>query len=175
MKITTNSISGGGGGVRTGALVNPETPYTTDTAGNLFPYLYTGAGGNVAPSDWNQGVVASLGSDVVLQMRFMMPTFIPKGTFKLYSWCKANATTGNALYTPSDGFAAAGTSESAVTLTTDAQVTVSPTVADVPILSKTTLSSTPAALGVLVVAITFNHTSWTLAQILACRFYVGWE
>jgi hypothetical protein len=165
----------GNGGV---AMLQPASFYTSDTAGNLFPNVYTGAGGNASASDAGWGVVASLGSDVVLQMRFQMPPTIPSsGTFKLVSYCLANYTGSNAaLYTISDANVAAGASPSAATLTAESQNSLTPWTADQYVVTKTPLThSTPTADGVSVVAVTFNHTSWTLAQNMTCRFVELWE
>lgn len=172
--VDTGSACGSGGGVN--PVLQPASYYTTDTAGNLFPYVYTGGGGNASASEAGWGVVASLASDVTLQMRFQMPPSIPStGTFKLISYCQANATSGVAKYTPSDADVAAGSSPSAATLTADTQVSNTWTAADVYVVSKTTLSATPLADDVNVVAVTFNHTGWTLGQIMNCRFVETFE
>jgi hypothetical protein len=154
----------------------PASTYTTDTAGNLFPYIYTGSGGNVAVHDAGWGVAASLAASPVLELRFQMPPSIPSsGTFKLVSYCLANATSGVAKYTPSDAMVAAGSSPSAATLTADTQVSQTWSAADVYVVNKTTLSATPTADGVSVVGVTFNATGWTLASIMSCRWTETWE
>ena len=166
--------SGSGGGIN--PVLSPVSFYTADTAGNLFPYVYTGAGGNASPSEAGWGVAASLATDVALQVRFQMPPAIPStGTFKLISYCLANATTGVAKYTVSDANVAAGSSPSAATLSAETQVSNTWTAADLYVVSKTALTSVPTADGVSTVAITFNHTGWTLASIMSCRFTETWE
>lgn len=166
--------SGGGSGINPTLL--PSSYYTTDTAGNLFPYVYTGSGGNASPSDSGWGVVASLGTDVALQMRFQMPPAIPgSGTFKLVSYCQANATSGVVKYTVSDADVAAGSDPSAASLTSETQTSITWTTASAYVVTKTSLTETPVADDVSVIAVTFNHTSWTLAQILSCRWVELWE
>ncbi len=165
---------GGGGGVN--PVLLPSSAYTTDTTGNLFPYVYTGAGGNASPSDTGWGVVASLGSDVTLQMRFQMPPAIPgSGTFKLVSYCLANASSGVVKYTVQDADVGTSTAPSAATLTSETQTSITWAAADKYVITKTALTSTPVADDVSVIAVTFNHTSWTLAQILSCRWEELWE
>jgi hypothetical protein len=166
--------SGGSSGVN--PVLLPSSAYTADTAGNLFPYIYSGGGGNASAHDAGWGVAASLGSDVTLELRFQMPPAIPgSGTFKLVSYCLANATSGVAKYTPSDAMVAAAASPSAATLTADTQVSNTWSAADQYVVSKTTLSGAPAADNVSVVAVAFNHTGWTLAQIMSCRWEEVWE
>jgi hypothetical protein len=158
------------------AMVTPASYYTSDTAGNLFPAVYSGGGGNAAPHDAGWGVVASLAASPVLEMRFQMPPSIPSsGTFKLVSYCLANASSGVMKYTPSDANVAAGSSPSAATLTGDTQVSQTWSAADVYVVNKTTLSATPTADGVSVVAVTFNASGWTLAASPVCRWVELWE
>jgi len=170
----TGCSSGGSGG---GGAVLPSSIYTTDAGGNLFPNVYAGAGGNSSVHDAGWGVAASLGSDVTLELRFQMPSTIPSGTFKLASYCLANYTGSNsALYTISDADVAAGASPSAATLTAETQTSISSWTADQYVVTKTPLThSTPSADHVSVVAVTFNHTGWTLTQPLTCRWVEIWE
>src|SRR5579884_875466 len=116
--------AGGGGSSGAAVAIAPNSVYTSDTAGNLFPNFYTGAGGNAAATDYGWGLPASLGADVVLQLRYVMPPTIPAGTLKLRVDCLANASSGNALFTVSDGVVAAGASPSAVTLSGETQTTL---------------------------------------------------
>lgn len=162
------------GSTGSSALIPSRTPYSSDTAGNLFPYLYTGAGGNAAASEWTQGVVASLGSNVALQLRFPMPSVIPSGTFKMASYCLANASSGVVKYTISDAMVGAA-NPSAATLTGETQTSITWGAADTYVITKTNLTAVPVADQTLVAAVTFNNTGWTLAAILGCNFYVLWE
>lgn len=175
--ITIVSNSGAPGTTAGGAAnaIQPASSYTSDTAGNIFPYVYTGGGGNASASEAGWGVVASLGSDVALQMRFQMPSALPSGTFKLVSYCLANASSGTAKYTISDGNVASGSSPSAVALTGETQTSITWSAVDNYVVTKTVLSSTPLVDNVSVVAVTFNSTGWTLAQIMSCRWVEIWE
>jgi hypothetical protein len=174
LNLTGNNLTAPGGGVN--PVLLPASTYTTDTAGNLFPYIYTGSGSNIAVHDAGWGVAASLAASPVLELRFQMPPSIPSsGTFKLKSYCLANASSGVAKYTPSDALVAAGSSPSAATLTADTQVSQTWSAADVYVVNTTTLSATPTGDGVSVVAVTFNATGWTLASIMSCRWQEAWE
>ena len=152
-------------------------PYTSDTAGNAFPSFYAGGGGNAAPTDYGLGIAASLGADVVWQLRFPMPPSIPYGTLKLRTLMLANATSGVAKWTVSDINVAASASPSAATMNGETQQTytwVSGN-ADKYIETKQALTSAPSGNDMLVVAITFNHTGWTLAQTLTTVATIIWE
>lgn len=178
----TGSGGGSGGGTGSGGSQSlfALSLTTTDTAGNLFPYTYVGAGGNVAPAAPAWGVAASLSANTVLQGRWLFPSTLPtSGTLNLVSYCQANATSGTIKYTVSDGIAATnGTVDpSAVTLTGETQTSITvPGTASFMFRTATPLTHTTAAVnGLGVVAITFNTTGWTLAQILACNWIVDWE
>lgn len=162
-----------------GGPIGPNSVYLGAASGNLFPSFYVGAGGNASPADEGIGVVASLASTSVAQLRFPMPPSIPTGTLKLMVRCLANAATGNALFTVSDGACGNGASPSAVSLTAEAQSTVTwSSTGDVDKYkdTKVTLSTTPTANDSLVVALTFNSTGgWTLAQTLTAITWVLWE
>lgn len=156
--------------VATTAAISPILPFSvvipSGSYGLIFPTIYTGAGGNAAPADSGWGVIASLGSDATFGLRFVMPNNIPSGTMKLRMLALANATSGEALYTVSDGAVSPGSSPSAVSLTAETQNTLTWAGgnADAYLQVLTPLSASVSGNQILVVAITFNHTSWTLAQ-----------
>jgi hypothetical protein len=143
--------------------------------GNLFPNFYSGAGGNASPVEEGIGVVASLGADEVAQLRFPMPPSIPTGTLKLRNLMLANATTGTVKYTVSDANVAAGADPSSATLSAETQSSATLSAADTYLEVKTVLTSSPNGNDMLVVAVTFNHTGWTLAQVLTNIFTIIWE
>jgi hypothetical protein len=158
-----------------GAILPSSIDY--GVSGDLFPYLYSGAGGNAAPSEWGHGVIASLGSDRTMSLRFLMPPSIPSGTLKLRILALANATSGAAKMTVSDGAATptSNANPSGITLTSETQTTFTWTVADVYLEQKVTLSAAPVANDVLVVAVKFQTTGWTLAAKAAFIFTALWE
>jgi len=163
-------------GVVTSANLSPRilplSLTTTDTGGNLFPNTYIGTGGNVSPASPGWGVVASLGSNVVLQGRFLLPHVLPpSGTLNLVSLCQAAAGSGTAKYTTSDAIVNSGSDPSAASLTGETQTSLSITTTGGYLLTATPLTPSPASDGVSVVAITFNTTGWTLAQTLSCNWF----
>jgi hypothetical protein len=149
--------------------------YTTDTSGQVYPAMFTGAGGNASPSDAGWGVAASLSADKVLQMRFQLPSLIPGGTLNLISYCLANAGSGTAKYTISDADVAAGSSLSSASLSAETQSSLSITTTGAYLVTATPLTATPSANDVLVSAVTFNTSGWTLATQLVCRWVLQWR
>ncbi len=158
-----------------GGPIYPSSAFPIDTAGRIFPNFYAGGGGNAAPHDEGLGVMASLSADAVWDLRFPMPPTIPTGTLKLRLLGLANATSGVAKITISDATVAAGASPSAATLTGETQVSLTWATVDIYVESKTALTSSPAGNDMLVVALTFNTTSWTLAQVSTWLASVLWE
>ncbi len=167
-----------------GGPIAPRSVYLGGQNGKLFQYFYAGAGGNAAPNEEGDvSVMASLNADAVLQLRYHMPPQIPTGTLKLRVIALANATSGAAKLTVSDGIATPATSPSSsgnpstITLTSETQTTVTWAASENDRYkeAKVTLTSTPAANDVLVVAITFQTSGWTLAQISTWKFDLIWE
>ena len=152
----------------------PYVPVSVDygTSGKIFPLRYVGAGGNAAAAEFIHGVVASLsGSDVTASLRIPLGPAVPSGTLKLLIELIANATSGTAKITVSDGIAGDTENPSGVTLTADTQQTITWSSGDNDKYkqAKVTLSATAAANKELVVAVAFNVTGWTLAATLGWR------
>ena len=160
-----------------GGPISPSSAYPADTSGRVFPNYYSGSGGNAAPHDEGLGVKASLDADATWELRFPMPPSIPTGTLKLRGLHLANATSGTAKYTVKDANVAAGASPSAVSLTSETQSSVTWAAGsnDKYQEVKTTLTAAPNGNDMLVVAVTYNTSSWTLAQVLTSQFTVIWE
>lgn len=160
-----------------GGPISPSSVYLGGASGNLFPNFFSGAGGNAAPVDEGIGVVASLGADAVAQLRFPMPSVIPSGTLKLMVRMLANATAGVVKFTVSDNSCGTATSPSGLTLSAETQssATWAAGANDKYKDVKVTLTTAPTANDSLVVAITFNTTGWTMAQVLTCLVWVLWE
>ena len=162
-----------------GGPIYPSSAYPADTAGRLFPSFYAGAGGNASPHDEGLGVKASLDADATWELRFPVPPVIPGGTCKLRLLALANATTGTAKVTVKDGRCPAGSSPSAVTLTSETQtsLTWAAGAADKYQEAKVTLTglSGLAPNDIVVVALTFNTTGFTLAQVSTWVTSLIWE
>lgn len=160
-----------------GGPVTPSSAYPADVTGRLFPIFYGGGGGNASPHDQGLGVMASLTADAVWELRFPVPPTVPSGTLKLRVLSLSSSGAGVAKLTVSDAAVSAGSSPSGATLTAEAQSTITWTVgsADKYIETKVTLSATPAGNDMLVVAMTFNTTGWTLG-VTSCHIpTVIWE
>jgi hypothetical protein len=165
-----------------GGPVSPISAYPA-TAGKVFPSVHSGAGGNAASHEEGMGVMASLDGNAVWELRFPMPPSIPSGTLKLRLLALANATSGAAKVTVSDGVATPATSPSSsgnpsgVSLTSETQTTVtwSTSENDRYKEAKVTLTASPSGNDVLVVALTFNTSGWTLAQVSTWIATIIWE
>ena len=166
-----------------GGPIGPSSVYLGGGGGRLFPNFHAGAGGNAAPKDEGVGVVASLAADSTAELRFHIPPAVPTGTLKLRMIALANATSGAAKVTVKDGVATpagspgASGNPSAATLTSEAQSTVTWAASENDRYKETkvTLTAAPAANDILVVGITFQTTSWTLAQVSTWLFTILWE
>jgi hypothetical protein len=166
-----------------GGPIGPSSIYISDTAGRLFPNYHAGAGGNVSSHDEGIGVKASLDADATVELRFQMPPSIPTGTLKLRLLALANATSGAAKLTVKDGVATPAASPgssgnpSAASLTSESLTTVTWTTSENDRYkeAKVTLTAAPIANDVLVVAIAFNTSGFTLAQVSTWIFSVLWE
>lgn len=160
-----------------GGPVFPNSVYLGGASGNLFPNFYAGAGANAAPHDEGIGVVASLAADATAELRFHIPPSVPTGTAKLRLLALANATSGAAKFTVSDGQVAAGASPSGATLTAETQSTVTWAAGnnDQYLETKVTLTTSPTANDVLVVAVKFQTTGWTLAVASTWILSLIWE
>jgi len=165
-----------------GGPIYPSSAYP-GTTGNIFPNFYNGAGGNAAPHDEGFGVVASLGADSTLELRFPIPPTLPTGTLKLNILALANATSGAAKLTVSDGTStpaaspAASGNPSAAALTAEAQTTITWAASenDRYKQAKVPLTTAPAGNDQLVVAVKFQTTGWTLAAVGTFIFSLIWE
>jgi hypothetical protein len=159
-----------------GGPILPSSVYLGGASGNLSPTFYIPATNtNTAGALEGIGVVASLAADAPAVLQFNLPESIPTGTLKLRCLAMANATSGVANMTPSDGQTAAGSNIGATTLTADTQVSQTWATADILVENKVTLATTPTANSILTVLCTFNHTGWTLAQVSVWQFSIVWE
>jgi len=159
-----------------GGPVLPSSIYLGGASGNLFPNFYIPATNtNTAGTLEGVGVVASLAADAPAVLQFNMPESIPTGTLKLRVLAMANATSGVAKLTVSDGATSAGSNIGATTLTAETQLSQTWATADILVENKITLTTAPTANQILTVLATFNTTGWTLAATSAWQFSVVWE
>ena len=159
-----------------GGPVLPSSIYLGGASGNLFPNFYIPATNtNAAGAFEAVGVIATLGADAPCVMQFNMPEAIPSGTCKLRILAMANATSGVAKLTVSDGATSAASNIGATTLTAETQFSQTWATADILVENKITLTTVPTANQILTVLATFNTTGWTLAATSAWQFSVVWE
>lgn len=146
------------------------------TAGKVFPLVYSG--GTNARLIETLGVMASLNGDAIWYLTFIMPQTLPSGTAKLRLLCMANATSGNAKINPKWVSVAAGEIPDTMTLNAEGVNTVSWSSGDADKFKelKVTLDAdTIVANEVVFMALTFETSSWTLAQKLGCLASIHWE
>ncbi len=149
----------------------------------MFPNYFSGAGGNISNIEEGHGVMASLTADAVVELRFHIPPTLPTGTLKMRILALANATSGAAKLTVNDGVATPATSPgssgnpSAATLTAESQTTITWTTSenDRYKLAEVTLTAAPAGGDVLVAAVKFQTSGWTLAVVGTFIFSIVWS
>jgi hypothetical protein len=150
------------------------------TAGAVFPNVYVGGGAN-SKEEEGLGVAASLAADAIWRLRFQIPPALPTGTLKLRLLALANATSGAARVNPKWVSVAPGASPSGATLvaegvtpdSTAGQAGAGDTLtwgtgdADQYVEAKWILNAAtaPAANEIVVMDLTFETASWTLAQV----------
>lgn len=160
-----------------GGPISPSSAFPV-TAGRVFPSFHVGAGAT-SKQDEGLGVEASLGADAIWRLRFPMPpTALPTGTCKLWLLALANATSGVAKVNPKWLMVAAEESPSGATLIAETVQTVTWAAGDndqYKELKVTLDADTPAPGEILVMDLTFETASWTLAQVSTWLAFVIWE
>lgn len=150
------------------------------TAARVFPNVHVGAGANSKHTE-GLGVEASLGANAIWRLRWLLPDPLPTGTGTLRLYVLANATSGVARVNPAWVCVAVGAAPDTATLvaesvTPDAQagqaggsgatLTWGAGDADQLLSVSWTMNASTLTAGQFVVAdITFESTSWTLAQV----------
>lgn len=147
------------------------------TAPRVFPVFHVGAGAN-SKQDEGLGVELSLGADAIWRLRFPFPLVLPAGTCKLRLWALANATSGNAKVNPKWASVAVEESPSGATLNAEGVGTLTWAAGDndqYKELKITLDADTPVAGEMLVMDLTFETSSWTLAAVSTWLVTVIWE
>lgn len=162
-----------------GGPILPNSAIPRDTQGRTFPSIYMGSGGNAAPNDQGLGVSASIAGDVTWDLRFLMPpaAAIPSGTMKLRVLSLANAGSGDCKFQVNDAIVAVAASPSAASLTAESLSTATWAAGEGDKYKETkiTLTPTPSGNDVLVVALTFKTSGYTLAVVSTHIVTVIWE
>jgi hypothetical protein len=156
--------------------IYPASAYPVDTTGRLFPQFAPIV--TVFGKVRGMAVKASLDADAIWRVSFQLPPFIPSGTCKLVLRGNAPATSGVAKVTPSWSKVGDGVDVSGVSLSAETQQSYTWSVSNSNLTNKVTLTSPPAAGDenkMILMDLTFNTTSWTLAQISVWTAFLIWE
>jgi hypothetical protein len=162
-----------------GGPLFPHSAYPV-TAGRVFPNFHVGAGAN-SKHDEGLGVEASVGADSIWRLRFQLPPAIPTGTAKLLLRALANATSGNAKVNPKWAKVTAGSDPSSASLNAEGTQTISWAAGDADDYKDTLVALDAVAIGAgdekkeIVMDLTFETSSWTLAQVSTWIVSVIWE
>lgn len=160
-----------------GGPIFPHSAFPV-TAGRVFPNFHVGAGAN-SKHDEGLGVEASVGADSIWRLRFQMPpTSLPTGTCKLRLLALANATSGAAKVNPKWASVAVEESPSGATLLAEGTGTITWAAGDNDQYKELKINldaDTPVVSEEIVMDLTFETTSWTLAQVSTWIASVIWE
>lgn len=159
-----------------GGPIFPHSAFPV-TAGRVFPNIHVGAGAN-SKHEEGLGVEASLGADSIWRLRFLMPPTLPSGTGKLRLLALANATSGAAKVNPKWASVAVEEDPSSATLQAETVQTLTWGAGDNDQYKelKVTLDADTLVAGeVVVMDLTFETSSWTLAQVSTWIASIWWE
>lgn len=159
-----------------GGPIFPNSAFPV-TSGRVFPNIHVGAGAN-SKHDEGLGVEASVGADSIWRLRFQMPPTLPSGTGRLRLLALANATSGNAKVNPKWASVAVEESPSGATLQAETVQTVTWSTGDNDQYKelKVTLDADTLVAGEIVAMdLTFEASSWTLAQVSTWIASIIWE
>lgn len=160
-----------------GGPVSPISTFPV-TVDRVFANVHEGDGAN-SKQDIGLGVEASVGADSIWRLRFKMPEVLPAtGTGKLQLWALADAITGVAKVNPKWASVAPGEDPSSATLNAETAGTITWSTNDDDEYQelKITLDADTLVAGEMVVMdLTFETASWTLAQISTWYPWIIWE
>lgn len=147
------------------------------SSSNTFPNIHVGAGSN-SKHDEGMGVAASIGSDSIWRLRFEMPPVLPTGTGKLKLTALAAATTGNAKINPKWASVNDEEDPSSATLNAEGTSTLTWASGDSDVYKELLIildADTLVAGETVVMDLTFETSSWTLAVVSTWRATIIWE
>lgn len=158
-----------------GGPIFPRSAYPVSE--RVFPNVHVGAGAN-SKHDEGLGVEASVGADAIWRLRFQMPPTLPTGTGKLRLRAMANATSGDAKVNPKWASVAVGEDPSAATLNAETVQTITWAAGDNDKYKEIKINldaDTLVAGEEVVMDLTFETLSWTLAQVSTWVASIIWE
>lgn len=158
-----------------GGPIFPRSAYPVSS--RVFPNIHVGAGAN-SKHEEGLGVEASLGADAIWRLRFQMPPTLPTGTGKIKLRALANATSGVAKVNPKWASVAVEEDPSGATLNAEGTTTVTWAAGDNDQYKEAEINldaDTLVADEEVVMDLTFETTSWTLAQVSTWIASIIWE
>lgn len=159
-----------------GGPIFPHSAFPA-TSGKVFPNTHIGDGAN-AHRTRGLGVMASVNGDATWMLEFQMPPTLPSGTAKLRLLALADATSGDAKVNPKWASVAVEEDPSSATLNAEGTSTVTWGANDDDEYKelKVTLDADTVVGGeTVVMALVFETTSWTLAQVSTWVASIIWE
>lgn len=161
-----------------GGPIYPASAFPV-TSGFVFPGCHVGAGANSKQDCGLQVTDATtLTSDAIWRLRFWMPPTLPSGTCKLKIWALANATSNAVKINPKWAMVDAEADPSSATLNAEGTSTITWAAGDNDQYKelKITLDAvTVNASQMMVMDLTFEDTSFTLAVVSTYHVAVIWE
>lgn len=157
----------------------PFTPIsaTPVTADRVFESVHVCAGAGFKRVR-GLGVQASVGADSIWELAFQVPASLPSGACKLKGYALANATSGAARFSPRWASCAAEEDPSGLTLQNEGTQTITWGAGDNDQLKAFEVAldgDTPVADELIVMQLTFETTSWTLAATSTWLVWVEFE
>lgn len=158
----------------------PLFPYSAFpvTSGKVFPNIHVGAGAN-SKHEEGLGVMASVSGDAIWRLRFQMPpSSLPSGTGKLRLIALAAATSGAAKVNAKWASVATEEDPSSASLNAEGTSTLTWSTGDddqYKELKITLDADTLVADEIVVMDLTFETSSWTLAEVSTWIPTIIWE
>lgn len=156
-----------------GGPIFPRSAYPV-TSGRVFPNVHAATNAHQE----GLGVEASVGADSIWRLWFQMPPTLPSGTCKLVLRAIANATSGDAKVNPKWKSFATEEDVDSPTLNAEGTTTVTWAAGDDHQFKEAKINldaDTPVAGEEIVMDLTFETTSWTLAQVSTWVASIIWE
>jgi hypothetical protein len=149
---------------------------TPDATGRVFPNIHTG--GSNSRKIEGMGVEASVGADCIWFLLFEAPQVVPSGTPYLRAIGIANAITGAAKVNPKWASIADEENFDTISLNAETVQTLTWSAGDADVFKELKVeldADTIMADEYILIALTFETSSWTLAQVSTWLASIIWE
>lgn len=158
-------------------LITPNSAYPVSTL-RCYQNIHIGKGAN-SKHEQGLGVIASLDTNSIWRLRFLMPPVIPSETMKLKLLALADAQTGSAQVNPFWQKASPEDDPSSLTLQGEGTSSLTWATGDDDVYKELKLTldagSAPAGNDVIVMDLTFVSSGWTLAAESTWIPAIIWE